>query len=159
EDVARTRTQQRFERLAGILDCPVITTMGGTGVVPETHPQWLLHMSKAGQQAIAESDLMLAVGTCFPEMVNYGRLRHFSVNDENRKVILLDRAAGSVGVNRPVDHAVIGHLSLTIDQLADALEQSAAFTPQKRHRALRQAYEAERADAIAAIPASNKIHP
>jgi thiamine pyrophosphate-dependent acetolactate synthase large subunit-like protein len=159
EDVVRTRNHASFERLARLLDCPVITTMGGTGALAETHPQWLMHMSPAGHEAIADADLMLAVGTCFPEMLNYGRLRHFSVNDQNRKVIVLDRDTASVGTNRPVDIALIGHPSLTIDQLANALEKRNYKAPPTKTAKLRKAYEENRVAMIASIPRTNKIFP
>src|SRR5690606_38058862 len=96
-------------------------TFAGSGLLAASHPQWLLFQSQAAEEAIATSDVLLSVGTCLPEMVNYGRLGPFARNDAERRVIALDPDAESIGVNRPVDLAVVGDLRLTIGQLADAI--------------------------------------
>lgn len=156
EAVQHRRCQSLLVRLAEKLGCPVLTTFAGSGVISSAHPQALLFQSEAGQQAIEQSDLLLAVGTCFPENANYARLKAFSVNEAQRKVISLDTDSVAMGANRPVDLAVIGDLELTLQQLCDALP---AQTPHPRVNAWKAMQENEHMAAVAAIPDRGSIHP
>jgi thiamine pyrophosphate-dependent acetolactate synthase large subunit-like protein len=142
--------------LAETLGCPVLTTFAGSGVVPAGHPQALLFQSQAGQDAIAASDLLLTVGTCLPENANYGRLAAFARGGAGRKVISLDTDPAAIGVNCPVDLAVLGPLPLTIEQL---LAAAPARPLESRLAAWKRQQSDERDAAIAAIPARGPIHP
>ena len=156
EAVQHRRCQSLLVRLAEKLGCPVLTTFAGSGVISSAHPQALIFQSEAGQQAIEQSDLLLAVGTCFPENANYARLKAFSVNEAQRKVISLDTDSAAMGANRPVDLAVVGDLELTIQQLCDALTAQA---PHPRLKAWKAMQENEHSAAVAAIPDRGSIHP
>jgi len=142
--------------LAERLGCPILTTFAGAGVVASAHPHALQFDSEAGQQAIAECDLLLAVGTCFPENVNYGRLGAFQENAERRRCILVDGDPASVGLNRPVDVALVGALPAVLQQLHQAVD------PRPVHPRLSQwkrGQDEERQRAIAALPRRAAIHP
>ncbi|RYY72698.1 MAG: thiamine pyrophosphate-binding protein, partial [Comamonadaceae bacterium] len=102
EAVQHARCQPALLALAQKLGCPILTTFAGSGVVAASHPQALQFQAQAAQDAIAACDVLLAVGTCFPEGANYGRLVAFAQNDAQRKVIALDTDAAAIGVNRPV---------------------------------------------------------
>jgi len=156
EAVQHRRCQSLLVSLAEKLGCPVVTTFAGSGVVSSAHPQALIFQSEAGQQAIAQSDLLLAVGTCFPENTNYARLQAFSVNHAQRKVISLDADSVAMGANRPVDLAVVGDLELTLQQLGDALPVQA---PHPRLHDWKALQANEQAAAVAAIPDRGSIHP
>jgi 5-guanidino-2-oxopentanoate decarboxylase len=54
-----------LRRLVETLDCPLVTTTAGKGVIPESHPANLgVSLSYAAiQQLIADADVVLAVGT------------------------------------------------------------------------------------------------
>lgn len=156
EAVQHRRCQTLLISLAEKLGCPVLTTFAGSGVISSVHPQALLFQGEAGQQAIAQSDLMLAVGTCFPENANYGRLQAFAANEEQRKVISLDADSVSMGANRPVDLAVVGDLELTLRQLIEALPAQPPHPRLSEWKAL-QAHE--QAAAVAAIPDRDALHP
>lgn len=159
EDVVRTRSHDAFQRLAHLLGAPVVTTMGGTGALVETDEQFLFHLSKAGRRALADADLLIGLGTHFPEMSGFGRLNSFASGNERRKTIVLERDAEAVGVNRPVDLAVIGHLSHSITQLADALEAGGPVAPRTEMADLRASYQAERQALEQQIPFTSEIHP
>ena len=159
ERVHHSRAHGAFAQLARLLKCPVLTTYGGTGAVPETDEQWLMYMSQAGQQALADADVLLAVGTCFPELANYGRLRHFSANDKHRQVIVIEPDAAAVGVNRPVDIALVGAVDLVLAQLIAALASGPAFVPHPRLPAWRQEYLQERQALLDGLPRTNRIYP
>ncbi len=159
EGIHHSRAHEKFAHLAEQLACPVITTLGGSGALPETDAKWLMYMSKAGQQAIAEADVILAVGTCFPEMANYGRLRHFDKNDGDRKVIVIEKDEAAIGVNRPVDLALIGAIDKVLDQLTAELGIGPAFEPHPKLTFWREEYVAERQAMIDELPRTNKIYP
>src|SRR5580698_4242665 len=65
ETARRCRAAPELQRLVESLDCPLVTTAAGKGVLPESHP------SNFGcslpyqpvQQMIADADVVLAVGT------------------------------------------------------------------------------------------------
>jgi len=58
-------------KLAEVLMAPVITTMMGKGVLPETHPLALgligMHGRETSRRALAECDVLLAIGTRFSD--------------------------------------------------------------------------------------------
>jgi thiamine pyrophosphate-dependent acetolactate synthase large subunit-like protein len=137
----------------------VLTTLGGAGAFPETEAQWLRYMGKAGGEAIAASDLLLAVGTCLPETANYGRLQNFAVNDEGRQVILVEPDAAAVGVNRPVDLALIGQVDLVLAQLLEAVGDGSAFKEHAELDKWRNASKAEDKALADNLPRSKRLHP
>ncbi len=159
EGVQRSRAQGAFVELAHRLKCPVLTTLGGAGAFPETEAQWLRYMGQAGGEAIAASDLLLAVGTCLPETANYGRLQNFAANDESRQVILVEADAAAVGVNRPVDLALIGQVDLVLAQLLEAVGDGTAFKANAELEKWRSASKAEDQALADNLPRSNRLHP
>ncbi|MBL6953125.1 MAG: thiamine pyrophosphate-binding protein [Alphaproteobacteria bacterium] len=159
EGVQRSRAQSAFVELARQLKCPVLTTLGGAGAFPETDPQWLRYMSQAGGEAIAAADLMLAVGTCLPETLNYGRLKHFSTNYETRRLIHVEPDVAAVGVNRPVDLALVGQTDLVLAQLLDALREGSPFKENPNLKIWRDAFEMENQALVDNLPNTNRLHP
>lgn len=157
EAVQHARCRDAFVRLCETLGCPVLTTFGGSGLMAAAHPQWLLLQSAVAEEAIAESDLLLSVGTCLPEMAYYGRLGPFARNDAGRQVIALDADVAAIGINRPVDLAVIGDLASSIEQLTGALGPARPLPPALPRWRQRLADET-RAN-IESIPAARGIHP
>ncbi len=68
---------KQIEELARKLQCPVITTLNGKGIVDERSPQSLGHgRSVRSMAALAHADVMLAVGCRFTEVFTYfGKVR------------------------------------------------------------------------------------
>lgn len=159
DEVHSTRTHAALRALIEQLGAPAITTFGGSGALPQTHPQWLSYSSAAGQAAIAASDLVLAIGTCIPENVNYGRQRHFARGNVERRWIQLDPDPAAIGINRPIDLAVIGALQESLPQLSRALADGGPLPPNPRTAAWRDAFERERAEALAQIPDTRPVNP
>ena len=159
EGVQKSRAQRAFVELAHQLKCPVLTTLGGAGAFPETDPQWLRYMGQAGGDAIAAADLMLTVGTCLPETLNYGRLQHFSTNHEKRRLILVEPDIAAVGVNRPVDLALVGQTDLVLTQLLDALCEDAPFEERSHLKLWRNSCEVEDQALVDNLPNTNRVHP
>ncbi len=159
DEIHSTRTYDAFLRLARLLKCPVITTFAGAGAIKQNDPQWLSYDSKAGQAAIQAADLVLAVGTCIPENINYGRQRHFAPGNEQRRWIQLDPDAAAIGINRHIDWPVIGALQDVLPQLCDGLEAAGDRPAHPRMAEWRAAYEAERAEQWNSVTHVQPIDP
>ncbi len=100
------------------LQLPVTPTLMGLGGFPSAHPQSLgmlgMHGTYAANMAIAESDLLIAVGVRFDDRVT-GRLATFA---PHARVIHIDIDPANVGKNRAPD----------ISLIADAREALAALS-------------------------------
>lgn len=159
DEIFSTRTQHLFRNLCEALKCPVFTTFAASGALPQPHPQWLSYASAVGAAAISESDLVLVVGSCIPENVNYGRQRPFVPGNDQRRWIVLEQDASAVGVNRTVDLAIIGRLPDVLPQLIGALERNITNRSTTEIEAKRATFEKEREAAIASVPWGEPIHP
>lgn len=152
-------SHDEFERLARILGCPVFTTIGGTGAIAETDPQWLPYFSGAGRQALGEADLVIALGTSFPETMNYGKSRAFEEPANHRKWILVEQDVAAVGVNRPVDLPIIGKLEQVIPQLCSALEADKYVPVDWQIEQRRAEFLVERDQMISSLAGASTINP
>ena len=105
------RNARAFDALDALLDqlkCPVIPTWAARGVVPDTDPRVLLYSAPAANDAIAAADVVLALGTSIGENLHYGVGRHWANGNTDRKWIYVERDAGNIGVNRPIDVPLVG---------------------------------------------------
>ena len=81
------------------------------GLIPEDHA---LSFLNARSTAFAESDCVLAVGTRFDWMIQFGRPPRFSAD---MKVIHVDVDPAELGHNRPVDVPIAGDARAVLEQL------------------------------------------
>jgi len=108
-------------RIAEHLGAPVTTTLQGLGVFPGNHP---LHAGfgfgpsavPAGQNAFAECDVMLAIGTRFAEICtgSYGAV-------PPEKLIHIDINPGAIGANHPTPIGICADSRDAVPMLAEAL--------------------------------------
>ena len=63
-------------------------------------------------------------GTELGEPMHYGRTRHWAENDANRKWIYVEQDPTAIGVNRPIDVALVGDLRGVVPQLVEALKDT-----------------------------------
>lgn len=102
-----------IEELAKRLDCPVITTLNGKGILDERDPYSLGHTrSVRAKEALAHADAMLAVGCRFTEVTTW-----FWKLKVPEQLIQIDIEADQIGVNYPVKVGIV----------ADAREALAAL--------------------------------
>jgi thiamine pyrophosphate-dependent acetolactate synthase large subunit-like protein len=136
-----SRGGEKVKALADLLACPVIQTSGGTafikGLEDRTFPYGF---SKAANEAVAKSDLCVAIGTELGEPVHYGRGRHWAQNDANRKWVYVELDPTAIGVNRPMDVPLAGDLRKVVPQLTEALKSS----PRKASAELQSWIEGDR---------------
>lgn len=158
ETIQRTQSQVQLDDLATRLGCPVLTSLAGAGAIPETHPSWLRFMSTAGAAALAQADVIFAIGTCLPEMMNYGRQRNFAAS-EAATFIQVDADVAAIGVNRPIDLSVVGQANIVLDQLLEALTQQQEPKRNPKLASWKTQQDVEDTKNKDGIPNTNIIHP
>jgi acetolactate synthase-1/2/3 large subunit len=123
--VQTSRGGEQVKALAELMACPVIQTSGGTafikGLEDRTFPYGF---SKAANEAVAKSDLCLAIGTELGEPSHYGKWRHWAENNATRKWLYIELDPAAIGVNRPIDVPLVGDLRTVVPQLTAALKNS-----------------------------------
>ncbi len=98
-------------------EIPVVTTLLGTGNIPESHPLSLgmggMHGEAYANRAIQGCDLLIAMGMRFDDRIT-GRLDKFS---KQAKILHFELDPAEVGKNVTPDLAVIGDLAETLPAL------------------------------------------
>ena len=130
----------------------ITTTLAARGVVPEDHPRYFHPLDRdALETAQTEADVVLAVGTRFGEVDGWGRPPVWGTAD-SQKVIQIDSDPVSIGVNRPVDLAIIGDARATLQALLARVTAATAPRPPhpdvERYNARRARWQAQRAAAL-----------
>ena len=155
-----SRAQDMVNRLASTLRCPVITTPGAQSRLLDVLDVTAPYATPAANEAIAEADVVLAVGTEIGEPLHYGTGRHWLQGRTDRKWIYVERDSTAIGVNRPIDVPLVGDLRNVVPQL-QALLADRQFTPRfpERFSSLQDQARDELAAASEAAPAGPPIHP
>lgn len=98
-------------------EIPVVTTLLGTGNIPETHPLSLgmggMHGEAYANRAVQSCDVLIALGMRFDDRIT-GRLDTFA---KQAKIIHFELDKAEVGKNVVPDIAIIGSLSETLPAL------------------------------------------
>lgn len=158
--VHTSRTQQQVKELAELMGCPVIQTSGGTSFIPGLQDRTFPYLfSPAANDAVEESDLCVALGTELGEPMHYGKTQHWAAGNATRKWVLVEQDPTAIGVNRPVDVALVGDLRGVVPQLVDALRDTPR-APSARLAALIAADAAELARVAEEAPSGRTpVHP
>ena len=123
---------------------PITNTLMGLGCYPGNDRQFLgmlgMHGTYEANMAMAECDLMIAVGARFDDRVT-GRLADFSRGSIK---VQIDIDPSSINKNVPVDVAVIGDAGLALDALNAGWEASGAEADAKAQAAWWKQIEAWR---------------
>lgn len=103
-------------------ELPVVTTLLGTGDIPETHPLSLgmggMHGEAFANRAVQGCDVLIAMGMRFDDRIT-GRLDRFA---KQAKVIHFELDQAEVGKNVVPDVAVVGDLGETLPALLPLIE-------------------------------------
>jgi thiamine pyrophosphate-dependent acetolactate synthase large subunit-like protein len=143
---------QDFVEATGI---PFYTTPISRGLIPEDHALAFLN---ARSKAFTEADVVLAVGTRFNWVIQFGRPPRFAAD---MKVIHVDVNPAQLGHNRDVDVPIAGDARAVLEQLraeaAGTIEpkQYAAWTGKLRTLDAEKSAEMDKAMSADATP----IHP
>ncbi len=129
-----------LRQIAEMLGMPVLTSLSGRGIIPETHPLALgmtgLYFNKLSKQAYRETDLMLSVG-CRHEEFSSAAWKHLPAD---ARFVQIDIDPFEFGRN------FVPELAVT----ADARLAASAIVQELRGRTIDEAAVRARAEAIAA---------
>ena len=139
-------------RLAERHGIPVATTMSGQGIVPETHPLAVgftgVVGTRPGNEAVKRADLLIAVGTRFPEMDASSWRAGFFAEIPPARLIHVDLDPNQIGKLYPADAGLVGDARRSLEELLAALGETAPERAAWREEvaALRSDWAAEVAD-------------
>ena len=113
---------QSLQQLARLLDCPVLTTVDGRGVIPETDPLCVgnYYNSAAMYQAIQDADVTLAIGTRFAVGVD----GQFQAQTPPGDLIQIDIEGRMVGRTHDAQYPIIADAQVALDALIDQLSDA-----------------------------------
>lgn len=122
--VAWSDASEEVAKLALRLNCPVVTTLNGKGVLDERSPFSLGHgRTRRARMALMRADLLIAIGCRFTEMFTASG----SVPIPER-LIQIDVDPEQIGTNFPVDLALVGDARSTLQAiLAELPPQDTAW--------------------------------
>ncbi len=154
------RAHDSLAALASILQCPVIHTYPVSsyleGAEDRTFP---CGFSPAGASAVANSDVVIAIGTELGETVHHGVGGRWAKGNVDRKWIYVEIDPMAVGVNRHIDVPLIGDLRDVVPQLVDALKNEPRARTAAVDELIRQ-HAAYKAGFVKSAPTNQPlIHP
>ncbi len=106
----------RVATLARVLRAPITTSFGGRGAVDSRLPHVIPQLPPLIDDVRNEADVVLALGTRFGETDWWGKAPYWRPPGE-QQLIQVDIDEEVLGVNKPVDIAVVGDLSRFLDAL------------------------------------------
>ena len=99
-----------------LMQIPVVYTLMGKGSISDDHPYVLgmlgMHGRKRSNFAIAEADVILAIGCRFSDRIT-GNLAHFPCKSTT-KIIHVDIDSAEIGKNVPVDVPIVADAKLAL---------------------------------------------
>ena len=120
--VVSSGASEALTKVVEALGVPVTPTLMGLGGFPTAHPQCLgmlgMHGTYTANMAVAESDLLVAIGVRFDDRVT-GKLAEFAPNAE---VVHIDIDASNVGKIRKPEYPVIADARVALEVLSSMLE-------------------------------------
>jgi len=118
----RAGADAELRAFAERLQLPVVTTLMGRGVLPDTHELAIgmpgMHGHYAAVRAFQETDLLNVLGARFDDRVT-GRLDAFA---PLAKVVHVDVDPAEIGKNRHADVPVVGDVKVVLGQLLAVLD-------------------------------------
>jgi len=119
--VLRAGAWTELLELAEYLSATVTTSLGGRGAIPEDHPLCLIPSSFGSLGAQATADVVLLVGGRMGDLDFWGRPPSWGEVGQQRWV-QIDIEPQNIGLNRPVDLALVGDAKSTLRALLAAVK-------------------------------------
>ncbi|MCM8817235.1 MAG: biosynthetic-type acetolactate synthase large subunit [Candidatus Omnitrophica bacterium] len=114
--VISSNASEELRKFAEKTQIPVALTMMGLGSIPTEHPLHLgmvgMHGTIYGNNAIMETDLLIATGCRFDDRVT-GKISEFA---PHAKIVHIDIDPASIGKNVPVDVPIVGDVKKVFEQ-------------------------------------------
>ncbi|TSA07975.1 MAG: biosynthetic-type acetolactate synthase large subunit [Deltaproteobacteria bacterium] len=119
--------------LATLMQIPTTATLMGLGGFPGTHPLWMgmlgMHGTYCSNMAVANSDLLIAVGARFDDRVT-GRLDAFA---PHAKIIHIDIDPTSISKNVRVDVPIVADCKNALGKLVTFLKGEKGINWKEKH--------------------------
>lgn len=158
--VLRAGAWEEVRELAEYLSAPVTTSVGASGVLPEDHPLCLVAAGYGALGAQATADLVLLVGGRLGDVDFWGQ-PPFWGEPEQQKLIQIDIEPENIGLNRPVDLALVGDARATLRALIEAVKRRTGPIPERpemaEYRAAQEAWLAQ--FQAGALSDQKPVHP
>ncbi|NCN65085.1 MAG: biosynthetic-type acetolactate synthase large subunit [Candidatus Altiarchaeum hamiconexum] len=130
-------------QFAESLNIPVVTTLMGKGVIPETHPLAVgmvgMHGRKSANYLISECDILFAVGCRFSDRVT-GDIKSFA---PYAKIVHADIDAAEIGKNVRTDVPIVGdakNVLRNIIEMTDKLKSKEKYAWSEKVKKYKQEY-------------------
>jgi acetolactate synthase-1/2/3 large subunit len=121
-------------RVAELLQAPVTTSWAARGMLPETSPLAItMPHVKLNHQVRNDADAVLILGSRLGETDWWGKPPYWRKPSE-QKTIQVDVDGDMIGLNKPVDLAVLADAKRFLELLADELEGRTAQIQKEAHR-------------------------
>lgn len=155
-----SRAHDSIGTLARALECPILHTYPVSsfpeGMEDRTFP---FGFTPASIDAVAKSDLVIAIGTELGEPVQNGIRGHWATGNVERKWIYIERDPLAFNVNRHIDVPLVGDLRDVVPQLVKSLEGERRARPPELDTWIKM-HADWRADFVAKSPTTSMpIHP
>ena len=146
--IIHSNSSDELLQFAEALQIPVTSTLMGLGGFPGIHPLWLgmlgMHGTYAANMAVAQSDVLIAVGARFDDRVT-GRLDAFA---PHAQIIHIDVDPSSISKNVEVHIPIVGDCRDALHQLNNLVNKESP-----------RDWAAERQEWLEKIKAWGKKHP
>jgi len=140
--VLRSGAWEEVKELAEYLSAPVSTSLGGRGIIPEDHPLCLIPSGLGAITAQTTADVVLLVGSRLGDLDFWGRPPFWGEVSKQR-FIQIDIEPQNIGLNRPVDLALVGDAKATLSALLKAVKKHTK--PKREKPQLKEARQAQKA--------------
>lgn len=154
--VAWAEASAIFVAIADHLAAPMSTTLGSRGVIPEDHPHYFHVADGETLRAVRnDADVVLVVGARLGEYDGWGMPPAWGDPDQQH-TIHIDADPTSIGLNRPVDLAIVADARAALEALLAELRQRTgprqAMDGADRYTTMREATIAGAAPHVLAEP-------
>ncbi|MCP3994133.1 MAG: thiamine pyrophosphate-binding protein, partial [bacterium] len=130
--VIHARAHDALQAVAERLHAPVTTSWSGRGAMTESSDLvWPITAIAPTNEVRQVGDVALVLGSRIGETDWWGKAPNWRGPGE-QKVIQVDIDEASIGLNKPVDVAVVGDVGVFLDELSKRLEASGAEPPAAR---------------------------
>ena len=118
----RSGAGKEIQKIAEYLGCAVTNTIRARGIVSDEH-ELVFHPTCLSRiMANSQADVVLAVGTRLGELNMWGQPPMFG-EPEKQRLIQIDTEPTQIGLNRPVDVALVGDAKKVLSQLFEAVKK------------------------------------
>jgi len=126
--VIHSQAHDQLRRVAEALGAPVTTSWGGRGALEETHDLAIsmIHLD-LNKKLHNNADAVLVLGSRIGETDWWGKPPYWA---SEQRVIQVDIDDSSIGVNKPIELAVLGDIGSFLEQLAGVLEGASSIQKQ-----------------------------